>query len=103
MSRIMTPAMSKCLRTVLAVYPNLPPTRSKEAPWSCTARISRISLLEGGVPEDDTTFPKETGESLMSKTNLPGHGFQRPARCGWRLRLCVLRRPARIDWCARTI
>lgn len=33
------------------------------------------------VPEDDTAFPKETRESLMSKTNLPGHGFQRPARC----------------------
>lgn len=46
-SRIMTSAMSKCLPTVSAVNPNLPPTRSKEAPWSYMARISRISLLDG--------------------------------------------------------
>lgn len=29
----------------------------------------------GVVTEDDTAFPKETGESLMSKTNLTGHSF----------------------------
>lgn len=31
------------------------------------------------VTEDDTAFPKESRESLMSKTNLSGHGFQGPA------------------------
>lgn len=41
-----------------------------------------LAAGRGVVPEDDTAFPKETRESLMSKTNLPGHGFQRPARCG---------------------
>jgi len=25
--------------------------------------------------EDDTAFPKETRESLISRTNLAGHGF----------------------------
>ena len=28
------------------------------------------------VTEDDTAFPKETRESLMSNTNLAGHDFQ---------------------------
>ena len=28
------------------------------------------------VTESDTAFPKETRESLMSKTNLTGHDFQ---------------------------
>lgn len=32
------------------------------------------------VTEGGAAFPKETSEPLMSKTNLTGHGFQRPAR-----------------------
>ena len=31
------------------------------------------------VTENDTAFPKETSEPLVSKTNLSGHGLQRPA------------------------
>ena len=38
-----------------------------------------LAAGRGVVPEDDTAFLEETSEPLVSKTDLPGHGFQRPA------------------------
>ena len=31
------------------------------------------------VTEDDTVFPKDTSEPLVSNANLSSHSFQRPA------------------------
>lgn len=73
------------------------------------------------VAEDDTAFSQEASESLVSKANLSGRGFEGPAGSvggfrsleevfGCSRRLLWLASPAvcpvpsaRIDWCSRTI
>lgn len=54
------------------------------------------------VPEDDTAFPEESSEPLVSKTDLPGHSFQRPAGSvsGFRSLKKVVGRPWCLPWLA---